>query len=107
MDNFTVFGSTPTYASNRIVTAKERAAQTKEAKAADAAEKKKIAEKLTNQNAIEAKRINAGLVKINATHGLSYNPETLTYNNRAGKRRRPTRRSRKTKSKRRKTRRRR
>jgi hypothetical protein len=50
-------------------------------------------------------KIDNGLVQINARQGLKFNPNTNKYE--GGRRRRPTRRSRKTKSKRRKTRRRR
>ena len=109
MENFTVFGSNaPTYgnSSTSFETAKEKAAAAKAAKIAAAEKAKKDAEITAARQARDMANVNAGLSKINATHGLTYDPITGSY--KGGRRRRIlTRRSRKTKTKRRKTRRRR
>ena len=108
MDSFRTFGSSPygtSSTSSNIVTAKEKAAEAKAAKIAAAEKARKDAEDLAAQRARDSANVKAGLVQINATHGLVYDPITGTY--KGGKRKRHTRRSRRTKSKRRKTRRRR
>jgi hypothetical protein len=107
MNSFKVFGSNaPTYGtSSTVITAKEKAAEAKAAKIAAAEKARKDAEDLAAQRARDSANVKAGLVQINATHGLEYDPNTRTY--KGGKRKRHTRRSRKNKTKRRKTRRRR
>lgn len=108
MDSFKVFGSNaPTYgnSSSTVITAKEKAAQAKADKLAAAAKATKDAENLASLRARDMANVNAGLQQINARHGLPFDPDTGSY--KGGKRKKPTRRSRKTKSKRRKTRRRR
>jgi len=104
MNSFTVFQNPVPSSYKAVPTSKEKAAEAKAAKIAAAAKEKKDAENMAAQRARDSSNVNAGLVQINATRGLTYDPNTSTY--KGGKRRRPTRRSRKTKSKRRKTRRR-
>jgi hypothetical protein len=104
MDGFKVFGSNApmTSSSTSFETPKEKTARVKAAKQAAIDEQNKKDAATASLSARDSANVNAGLVKINATHGLVYDPITGTY--KGGKRKRPTRRSRKTKSKRRKTR---
>ena len=104
MNDFKLFGSNApvTSSSTSFETTKEKTARVKADKQAAAAKAKKDAEDLAAQRARNNTNVNAGLVQINATHGLVYDPITGSYS--GGRRRKPTRRSRKTKSKRRKTR---
>ena len=109
MNNFTVFQN-PTYGTSTtsFMTTKEKAAEAKAAKQAAAAKEKKDAEDMAAQQARDSTNVSTGLYNLNKSHGLTDSSGKLTYDPfKAGRRRRPTRRSRKTKSKRRKTRRRR